>query len=60
MQRRGFWLNFAVSPFVRWTTVIAEFREACHRREEGDESLVQGRLGDAIDAELHRESGTDE
>ena len=40
-SRRGFWLNFAVSPFVRWTTVIAEFREACHRREEGDESLFR-------------------
>ena len=40
-SRRGFWLNFAVSPFVRWTTVIAEFREACHRREEGDDSLFR-------------------
>jgi phage terminase large subunit GpA-like protein len=40
-KRRGFWLNFAVSPFVRWTSVITEFREACHRREEGDESLFR-------------------
>jgi phage terminase large subunit GpA-like protein len=40
-SRRGFWLNFAVSPFIRWTSVIAEFREACHRREEGDESLFR-------------------
>ena len=40
-RRRGFWLNFAVSPFVRWTSVIAEFREACHRREEGDDSLFR-------------------
>jgi phage terminase large subunit GpA-like protein len=39
--RRGFWLNFAVSPFVKWSTVIAEFREACHRRDEGDESLFR-------------------
>ena len=39
--RRGFWLNFAVSPFVRWETVFAEFREAVHRREEGDESLFR-------------------
>jgi phage terminase large subunit GpA-like protein len=41
VSRRGFWLNFAVSPFVRWETVIAEFREACHRREEGDDSLFR-------------------
>lgn len=40
-SRRGFWLNFAVSPFVRWETVFAEFREAVHRREEGDESLFR-------------------
>jgi phage terminase large subunit GpA-like protein len=40
-SRRGFWLNFAVSPFVRWQVVIGEFREACHRREEGDESLFR-------------------
>jgi phage terminase large subunit GpA-like protein len=39
--RCGFWLNFAVSPFVRWETVFAEFREAVHRREEGDESLFR-------------------
>ena len=39
--RRGFWLNFAVSPFIRWETVFAEFREAVHRREEGDESLFR-------------------
>jgi phage terminase large subunit GpA-like protein len=40
-SRRGFWLNFAVSPFVRWETVFTEFREAVHRREEGDESLFR-------------------
>lgn len=40
-SRRGFWLNFAVSPFVRWEVVFAEFREAVHRREEGDESLFR-------------------
>jgi phage terminase large subunit GpA-like protein len=40
-KRRGFWLNFAVSPFVRWETVIAEFRLACHRRNEGDDSLFR-------------------
>lgn len=40
-SRRGFWLNCFVSPFVRWEVVFAEWREAVHRREEGDESLFR-------------------
>jgi phage terminase large subunit GpA-like protein len=41
VSRRGFWLNAFVSPFVRWETIFAEFREAAHRRDEGDESLFR-------------------
>jgi phage terminase large subunit GpA-like protein len=40
-RRGGFWLNFAASPFLRWEVVFAEWREACHRREEGDDSLYR-------------------
>jgi phage terminase large subunit GpA-like protein len=41
VPRRGFWLNAFVSPFVRWEVIFAEWREACHRREEGDKSLFR-------------------
>jgi phage terminase large subunit GpA-like protein len=41
IPRRGFWLNAFVSPFVRWEVIFAEFREAVHRKEEGDESLFR-------------------
>jgi phage terminase large subunit GpA-like protein len=58
--RRGFWLNCFVSPFVRWETVFAEFREATHRREEGDESLfrvvVATRLAENFTAKIERMS----
>jgi phage terminase large subunit GpA-like protein len=40
-KRRGFWLNCFVSPFVRWETVFAEFRESVRRKEEGDSSLFR-------------------
>ena len=40
-KRRGFWLNCFVSPFIRWEVVFAEFREAVHRKEDGDESLFR-------------------
>ena len=59
-SRRGFWLNFAVSPFIRWETVFAEFREAVHRREEGDESLfrvvVATRLAENFTEKIERMS----
>src|SRR5262249_19167633 len=62
-SRRGFWLNFAVSPFVRWETVFAEFREAVHRREEGDESLfrvvVATRLAENFVEKIERMSEPD-
>jgi phage terminase large subunit GpA-like protein len=41
VARRGFWLNCFVSPFIRWEVVFAEFREAVHRKEDGDESLFR-------------------
>jgi Phage terminase large subunit (GpA). len=41
VTRRGFWLNCFVSPFIRWEVVFAEFREAVHRKEDGDESLFR-------------------
>jgi phage terminase large subunit GpA-like protein len=41
VRRRGFWLNAFVSPFVRWEVIFAEWREAVHRREEGDDSLFR-------------------
>jgi phage terminase large subunit GpA-like protein len=40
-SRRGFWLNAFVSPFIRWEVIFAEWREAVHRREEGDDSLFR-------------------
>ena len=43
--RRGFWLNAFVSPFVRWETIFAEFREATHRKEEGDSTLFRTVVG---------------
>ena len=41
VTRRGFWLNCFVSPFIRWEVVFAEFREAVHRKEDGDDSLLR-------------------
>jgi phage terminase large subunit GpA-like protein len=59
-SRRGFWLNCFVSPFIRWETVFAEFREALHRRDEGDESLfrvvVATRLAENFTEKIERMS----
>jgi phage terminase large subunit GpA-like protein len=41
VSRRGFWLNAFVSPFIRWEVIFSEFREATHRHQEGDSSLLR-------------------
>jgi phage terminase large subunit GpA-like protein len=43
-SRRVFWTNCFPSPFIRWPVVFAEFREAVHRKEEGDASLFRAVL----------------
>ena len=44
-ERRGFWLNVFVSPFIRWEIVFQEWRDAVHAKEQGDYSLYRVVLG---------------
>jgi phage terminase large subunit GpA-like protein len=44
-ERRGFWLNVFASPFIQWPVIFQEWKDACHAREAGDNSLFRVVLG---------------
>jgi phage terminase large subunit GpA-like protein len=52
IAHKSFHLSCLVSPFIRWTTLIEEFRAANEALESGDVSLMQvfvnSRLGDCF------------